>query len=160
MLWHKSEWLNRSSLFWLGGSYYIMLEGTLDIFQNKGTSIRTLYFEKFYHSTSTINLVPLETIASLSHDGCHSPCHMDLKIGHFLKNMHTLKLEAIQRWSAICRMWRWTLTYQKFLLCVSSQSQDLYSHQKLHMHIYWFSSESSYRCRWRCRQCRTPQYNH
>jgi len=27
----------------------------------------------------------------------------------------------------------WTLTYQKFLLCVSSQGQDLYSHQKLNM---------------------------
>jgi len=27
--------------------------------------------------------------------------------------------EAIQRWSAICRVWPWTLTYQKFLLCVS-----------------------------------------
>jgi len=76
----------------------------------------------------------------------------------------TIKLEAIQRWSAICRMWPWTLTYQKFLLCVSSQSQDLYSHQKLNMYIYWFSSESSYRCLWR-RQCRQwhhrmPQYNH
>ena len=28
-------------------------------------------------------------------------------------------------------MWPWTLTYQKFLLCVSSQGQDLDSHQKL-----------------------------
>jgi len=28
-------------------------------------------------------------------------------------------------------VWPWTLTYQKFLLCVSSQGQDLYSHQKL-----------------------------
>jgi len=41
------------------------------------------------------------------------------------------KLEAILRWSAICRMWPWTLTYQKFLLCFSSQDQDLYSDQKL-----------------------------
>ena len=69
------------------------------------------------------------------------------------------KLEAIQRWPAICRMWPWTLTYQKFLLCVSSQVQDLYSHQKLNMYIYWFSSESGYRRRWRRRQCRTPRYN-
>jgi len=23
------------------------------------------------------------------------------------------------RWPTICRMWRWTLTYQKFLLCIS-----------------------------------------
>ena len=37
-----------------------------------------------------------------------------------------------------------TLTYQKFLLCISSQGQDLYSHQKLNMYIYWFSSESGY----------------
>jgi len=50
-----------------------------------------------------------------------------------------------------------TLTYQKFLLCISSQGQDLYSHQKLNMYICWFSSESSYRRR---RQRRTPQYNH
>jgi len=28
-----------------------------------------------------------------------------------------------------------SLTYQKFLLCVSSQGQDLYSHQKLNMYI-------------------------
>ena len=51
--------------------------------------------------------------------------------------------------------------YQKFLLCVSSQGQDLYSHQKLNMYIYWFSSESGYRRRrQRRRQRRTPQYNH
>jgi len=54
-------------------------------------------------------------------------------------------LEAIRRWSAICRVWPWTLTYQKFLLCISSQGQNLYSHQKLSMYIYWFSSESGYR---------------
>jgi len=41
------------------------------------------------------------------------------------------KLEAIQRWSAICRVWPWILTYQKFLLCILGQ--DLYSHQKLDM---------------------------
>ena len=34
--------------------------------------------------------------------------------------------------------------YQKFLLCISSQGQDLYSHQKLNMYIYWFSFESGY----------------
>jgi len=55
------------------------------------------------------------------------------------------------------------VTYQKFLLCVSSRGQDLYSHQKLNMFIYWFSSESSYRRRrrrrWRRRQRQTPQYN-
>ena len=70
-------------------------------------------------------------------------------------------LETIQRWLAICRMWPWTLTYQKFLLCISSQGQDLYSHQKLNMYIYRFSSESGYRRwgRW-WRQRRTPQYNH
>jgi len=66
------------------------------------------------------------------------------------------KFEAIQRWSAICRVWPWTLTYQKFLLCISSQGQDLYSHRKLYMYIYWFSSESGYRRRGR--QRRTPQY--
>jgi len=47
---------------------------------------------------------------------------------------------------------------QKILLCISGQGQDLYSHQKLNIYIYWFSSESSYRCR-RRRQRRTPQYN-
>jgi len=56
-------------------------------------------------------------------------------------------------------MWPWTLTYQKFLLCISSQDQDLYSHQKLNMHIYWFSSDSGNRCRPQRRQCQTPQYN-
>jgi len=68
------------------------------------------------------------------------------------------KLEAIQRWSAICRVWPWT--YQKFLLCISSQGQDLYLylHQKFSMYIYWFSSDSGYRRR-RRRQRRTPQYN-
>jgi len=49
----------------------------------------------------------------------------------------------------------------KFLLCISNHRQDLYSHQKLNMYIYRFSSESSYRRRRRRRrQCRTPQYNH
>jgi len=45
------------------------------------------------------------------------------------------QLEAFQRWSAICSVWPWTLTYQKFLLCISSQGQDLYSHQKLNVHL-------------------------
>jgi len=44
-------------------------------------------------------------------------------------------------------------------MCISSQGQVLYSHQKLNMYIYWFSSESGYRWR-RRRQRRTPQYNH
>ena len=63
---------------------------------------------------------------------------------------------------AICYVWPWTVTYQKFLLCVSSQGQELYSHEKWNMYIYWFSSESSYRRRWRRRrqQRRTPQYDH
>jgi len=75
--------------------------------------------------------------------------------------MLLLKLEAIQIWLAICRVWPWTLTYQKFLLCISSQDQDLYSHQKLNMYIYWFSSERGYRRWWRWqRQRKTPQYNH
>jgi len=45
-------------------------------------------------------------------------------------------------------------------LRISSQSQDLYSYQKLNMYINWFSSESGYthRCQ-RRRQGRTPQYN-
>ena len=44
-------------------------------------------------------------------------------------------------------------------MCISSQGQDLYSHQKLNTYIYWFSSESGYRRR-RRRQRRMPQYNH
>jgi len=52
-----------------------------------------------------------------------------------LTNKHTIKLEAIQRWSAICRVWPWTSTYQKFLLCISSQGQNIYSHQKLNMYL-------------------------
>jgi len=48
---------------------------------------------------------------------------------------YNIKLEAIQRWSAICRVWRWTLTYKKFILCIFSQGHDLYSHQKLNMYI-------------------------
>jgi len=39
-------------------------------------------------------------------------------------------------------MWPWTLTYQKFLLCISSQLQDLYSYQKLNTYIYWFLSSA------------------
>ena len=54
------------------------------------------------------------------------------------------------------------MSYQKFLLCVSSHGQDLYSHQKLNMYICWFSSESGNRRR--RRQRRIPQsqyeYNH
>jgi len=45
------------------------------------------------------------------------------------------RLEAIQRWSATCRVRPWTLAYQEFLSCISSQGQDLYSHQKLNMYI-------------------------
>jgi len=30
-----------------------------------------------------------------------------------------VQLEAVQRWSAICCMWPWTMNYQKFLLCLS-----------------------------------------
>jgi len=41
-----------------------------------------------------------------------------------------------RRWSAIFRVWPWTLTYQKFLLCISGQGQNLYSHQKLNMYIW------------------------
>jgi len=53
----------------------------------------------------------------------------------------------------------------KFVSCISSQSQDLYSYQKLNVCIYWFSSESGCRRRRRRRrrrqrQRRTPQYNH
>jgi len=60
-----------------------------------------------------------------------------------------VEVEAIQSWSAICRVWPWTLTYQTFLLFISSQGQDMY--------VYWFSSDSGYRSR---RQRRTLQYNH
>jgi len=61
-------------------------------------------------------------------------------------------------------MSRVTLNFDllKFLLYISIQGQDLYSHWKLNMYIYWFSSESGYRCRhrrWRG-QRRMPQYNH
>jgi len=42
--------------------------------------------------------------------------------------LYYLKLDAIQRWSAICRVWPWTLTYQKVLLCFSSQGKALYAH--------------------------------
>ena len=40
-------------------------------------------------------------------------------------------------------MSRATLNFDlsKIPLCVSSQGQDLYSHQKLNMRIYWFSSD-------------------
>ena len=70
--------------------------------------------------------------------------------------VYKMKVEAKSCW-----ILQLTLTYQKFLLCISSQGQDLYSHQKLSMYIYWFSSESGYRHRrWqRCRrrQCRMPR---
>jgi len=43
------------------------------------------------------------------------------------------------------------------------KTYTVYSHQKLHMYIYWFSSESGYRRRrrrQRQRQRWTPQYDH
>jgi len=54
-------------------------------------------------------------------------------------------------------MSRVTLNFDvlKFLLCVSSQGQDLYSHQKVITYFYWFSSESGNRRR-RRRQRGTP----
>jgi len=70
--------------------------------------------------------------------------------------LNWVEVEAVQRWSAICRVWPWTFTYQKIFLCISSQGQDRYSDQQLNMYIYWFSSESGYRRR----QRRTSQYNH
>jgi len=95
---------------------------------------------------------------SLKHLVCYLPqlpCYSKLAVSYITAvkgaQIHmffciTLKcstrLEAIQRWLAICRVWPWTLTYQKFLLCISSRGQDLYSHQKFNMYIYWFSSES------------------
>jgi len=50
----------------------------------------------------------------------------------------------------------------KILLCISSQGQDLYLHQKLNMYIYWFSSERGYRRRQRRRRQQhwMLQYNH
>jgi len=60
--------------------------------------------------------------------------HTRTRIGrHF--GYECAKLEAIQRWLAICHVWPWTLTCQKFLLCITSQSQDLCSHQKLNVHL-------------------------
>jgi len=108
----------------------------------------------------------------MSSDGCHTKKHVNqsVLIPRLNKNwlsqlvspsweiLWQKQLEAIHRWSAICRVWPWTLTYQKFLLCISSQGQVLYSRQKLDMYIYWFSSKSGYRCRrW---QDWTPQYKH
>jgi len=112
----------------------------------------------------------------------------DQKLSATLSMNTVYKLEAIQRWSAICRVWPWTLTYQKFLLCISSQVQGLslpyltlpagwgavktapqrwghkvqglYSHQKLYMYIYWFLSVSGYSRQRRRRRRWTPQYNH
>jgi len=53
---------------------------------------------------------------------------------------------------------------RKFLLCVSSQGQDILTPEIKHLaYIYWFSSESGRRRRRRRRrrrQRRTPQYNH
>jgi len=57
----------------------------------------------------------------------------DIKLTHF----NYKQLEAIQRWSAICRVWPWTLTYQKSCRALP---WDTYSHQKWNMYIYWFSS--------------------
>jgi len=88
---------------------------------------------------------------------CSKHCIINKKI--MKKKLN--KLEAIQRWLAICHVWPWTLTYQKFLLCISSRGQDLYSYQKLNMYIYWFLSESSYRRRLRRRWQRwMPQYKY
>jgi len=42
-------------------------------------------------------------------------------------------------------MLRVTLNFTSQKLCISSQGRDIYSHQKLNMYIYWFSSESGYR---------------
>jgi len=65
-------------------------------------------------------------------------CSVEIESG--VANNGSHKLEAIQRWSAICHVWPWTLTCQKFLLCISSRGQDLHSHKKLNMYIYSFSS--------------------
>jgi len=35
------------------------------------------------------------------------------------------------------------LTIKNSFLCISSQGQDLYSHRKLNMYIYWFSSKTT-----------------
>ena len=45
-------------------------------------------------------------------------------------------------------------------MCISRQGQDLYSHQKLNMYIYWFSSESGYRRRRRRRRRRQRRTRH
>jgi len=47
---------------------------------------------------------------------------MSIKYNGTARMSTFIKLEAIQRWTAICHV-----TYQKFLLCVSSEGQDLYS---------------------------------
>jgi len=56
-------------------------------------------------------------------------------------------------------MSRVTLNFDlsKFLPRISSQGQDLYSHQKLNLYIYWFSSESGYRRRRRRRRRQQQQ---
>jgi len=38
-------------------------------------------------------------------------------------------IEAIQRWSAICRVWPWTLTYQKSF-CAFLARVKTYTHTK------------------------------
>jgi len=46
------------------------------------------------------------------------------------------KLEATQRWSAICRVCPWTLTYQKFLSCISTPgSSPILTPKIRHVHL-------------------------
>jgi len=45
------------------------------------------------------------------------------------RNRLQIQLEATHRWSAICRVWPWTLTYQKFL-CAFLARVKTYTHTK------------------------------
>ena len=87
------------------------------------------------------------TVAHITSNACNASGYSYARLDSVVCPFATKRLEAIQRWSG--DMSRVTLNsdLSKFLLCISSQGQDLYSHQKLNMYIYWFSSESGYRRR-------------
>jgi len=106
---------------------------TLSRSRGDATVVELLTFEAIIVESSSTDIAVQYDInkTTTSHDR-----YVYIRINYDITdNTSTNKLEAIQRWSATCRVWPWTLTYQKFLLCISSQGQDLYSHQKFNMYI-------------------------
>jgi len=124
----------------------------IHVFSVSGLKKEKLIKKQTYTKTETCKLYSRVFWTFLPNDVKINPHNFELyrfKIKTFFETQCRSHPEMVGDMSLV--------TYQKFLLCLSSHGQDLYSHQKLNMYIYWFSSESGYRRR---RRRRTPQYNH